>query len=85
MDISKTIAKMKQNPDFAENVGMLLVHNGVVRAWSRQSRDQVEYLEVTPDQDKVEEIRQEFLQRASSSCRPRTAVCNSQHYCCQES
>lgn len=63
MDISKTIAEMKKNPEFAQNVGMLLVHNGVVRAWSRQSRDQVEYLEVTPDQQKVEEIRQEFLQR----------------------
>jgi molybdopterin synthase catalytic subunit len=63
MDISKTIAAMKQNPEFAQNVGMLLVHNGVVRAWSRQSRDQVEYLEVSPDQEKVEAIRQEFLQR----------------------
>jgi molybdopterin synthase catalytic subunit len=63
MDISKAIAAMKQKPEFAQNVGMLLVHNGVVRAWSRQSRDQVEYLEVSPDYKKVEEIRQEFLQR----------------------
>ncbi|PLX48664.1 MAG: molybdenum cofactor biosynthesis protein [Desulfobulbaceae bacterium] len=63
MDISKTIAEMKKNPEFARNVGMLLVHNGVVRAWSRQSRDQVEYLEVRPDQEKVAALRREFLER----------------------
>ncbi|MBA3002992.1 MAG: molybdenum cofactor biosynthesis protein, partial [Desulfurivibrio sp.] len=37
MDISKTIAEMKKNPAFAENVGMVLVHNGVVRGWSRKT------------------------------------------------
>ncbi len=31
MDISKTIATMKQDPEFAENVGMVLIHNGTVR------------------------------------------------------
>jgi molybdopterin synthase catalytic subunit len=63
MDISKTIAEMKKNPAFAENVGMVLVHNGVVRAWSRQTREGVTALEVTPDQEKIEAIRREFLQR----------------------
>jgi molybdopterin synthase catalytic subunit len=63
MDISKTIALMKQKPGFAENVGMVLVHNGVVRAWSRQDRETVSWLEVTPDQAKIEAIRQEFLHR----------------------
>ena len=63
MDISKTIAEMKKNPAFAENVGMVLVHNGVVRAWSRKTREGVTSLEVTPDQAKVEAIRREFLQR----------------------
>jgi len=63
MDISKTIAEMKKNPAFAENVGMVLVHNGVVRAWSRQTREGVTALEVSPDQEKVEAIRREFLQR----------------------
>jgi molybdopterin synthase catalytic subunit len=61
MDISKTIARMKENPAFAENVGMVLVHNGVVRAWSRQGREEVSWLEVTPDPAKIEAIRQEFL------------------------
>ncbi len=63
MDISKTIAEMKKNPAFAENVGMVLVHNGVVRAWSRKTREGVTALKVTPDQEKIEAIRQEFLQR----------------------
>lgn len=63
MDISKTIAKMKENPEFAQNVGMVLVHNGVVRAWSRKDKSDVSYLEVTPDLDRVEAIRQEFLKK----------------------
>ena len=63
MDISKEIARLKENPQFKENVGMVLVHNGVVRSWSRQDHEQVEWLEVSPDYDKIEEIRQEFLQR----------------------
>ncbi|RJX25461.1 MAG: molybdenum cofactor biosynthesis protein [Desulfurivibrio sp.] len=63
MDISKTIARMKENPAFAENVGMVLVHNGVVRAWSRQGRENVIALEVTPDLARIEAIRQECLAR----------------------
>lgn len=62
MDISKTIAKMKENPAFAENVGMVLVHNGTVRSWSRKDRSEVTALEVIPDREKIEEIRREFLQ-----------------------
>lgn len=63
MDISQAIAAMKQKPGFAENVGMVLVHNGVVRAWSRKDKSDVTALEVTPDQAKIEAIRQEFLRR----------------------
>ena len=63
MDISQTIARMKENPEFARNVGMVLVHNGVVRAWSRKDREEVTWLEVTPDLTKIEAIRQEFLGR----------------------
>ncbi|MBU2539027.1 MAG: molybdenum cofactor biosynthesis protein MoaE [Proteobacteria bacterium] len=63
MDISKTIAEMKKNPAFAENVGMVLVHNGVVRGWSRKTREGVTALEVSPDQEKIEAIRREFLQK----------------------
>ncbi len=60
MDISKAIAELKKEEGFAENVGMVLVHNGVVRAWSRKDRSRVEKIEVTPDHDKVEAIRQRY-------------------------
>ena len=63
MDISKRIAEMKKHPDFAARVGMVLVHNGVVRAWSRKDKKQVTSLEVTPDHRRIEAIRQEFLSR----------------------
>lgn len=63
MDISKTIQELKNKPDFNDNVGMILIHNGVVRNWSRKDRSQVTALEVTPDYGKIEEIRQEYLQR----------------------
>ena len=46
MDISKTIAEMKKEPGFAEQVGMVLVHNGVVRAWSRKDRSAVSAIDV---------------------------------------
>lgn len=60
MDISKTIAELKQLPGFAENVGMILVHNGVVRAWSRKDRSGVGAIEVEPDLAKIEAIRAEY-------------------------
>lgn len=59
MDISKTIATMKDDPAFAENVGMVLVHNGIVRAWSRGDHSPVSRVEVRVDQARVEAIRQE--------------------------
>jgi molybdopterin synthase catalytic subunit len=40
---------------------MVLVHNGVVRAWSRDGGRDVCSLEVKPDYQKIEAIRQEFL------------------------
>ena len=52
MDISKTIQEMKQNPAFRDNVGMILIHNGVVRSWSRKDKANVVALEVTPNQEK---------------------------------
>lgn len=38
MDISKRIAEMKRQPGFQDNVGMILIHNGVVRNWSRNDK-----------------------------------------------
>ena len=63
MDISKRIAELKAEPGFRENVGMILVHNGVVRAWSRKDGSTVERITVQVDQDKVEAIRKEFEAR----------------------
>ncbi len=62
MDISQTIKKLKSRPDFADNVGMILIHNGTVRNWSRKDRAKVSALEVTPDYVKIETLRQEYLQ-----------------------
>ena len=63
MDISATIAALKKEPGFTDKVGMVLVHNGVVRATSRKDGHKVVALEVTPDQAKVEAIRKEFETR----------------------
>lgn len=63
MDISKKIAEMKKQPGFQDNVGMILIHNGVVRNWSRKDKGKVKALEVTPDLAKIEAIRQELLRR----------------------
>ena len=60
MDITKTINEMKKEPAFADNVGMVLVHNGVVRGWSRKDRSNVEHIDVCPDNEKIEIIRKEF-------------------------
>lgn len=60
MDINKAIADLKKEPGFADNVGMLLVHNGIVRGWSRKDRAEVTAIEVTPDLDKIEEIRKDI-------------------------
>lgn len=56
MDISKTIATMKLDPAFAENVGMVLIHNGTVRGWSRGDHSPVSQIDVQSDQAKIEQI-----------------------------
>lgn len=63
MDISQTIAELKKRPGFQDNVGMILVHNGVVRNWSRKDHSSVTALEVTPDFTKIATLRNEFLKR----------------------
>jgi molybdopterin synthase catalytic subunit len=62
MDISLTIKELKSRPYFTDNVGMILIHNGTVRSWSRKSKAKVSALEVTPDYAKMEALRQEYLQ-----------------------
>ncbi|BDQ38639.1 hypothetical protein SYK_29990 [Pseudodesulfovibrio nedwellii] len=60
MDINKALEDLKKEPGFADNVGMVLVHNGIVRGWSRKDRSEVTAIEVTPDLEKIEEIRKEI-------------------------
>jgi molybdopterin synthase catalytic subunit len=62
MDISATIAAMKQDPAFADNVGMVLVHNGIVRSWSRGDHAKVSRIEVAADHARIEQIRREIEQ-----------------------
>jgi molybdopterin synthase catalytic subunit len=63
MDISQTIAEMKKDPGFAEQVGMVLVHNGVVRAWSRKDRSIVTAVDVSADREKINALRDEYAQQ----------------------
>jgi len=63
MDISQAIAELKKEQGFADNVGMILVHNGIVRGWSRKDRSGVVAVEITPDHAKIRELCEEFQKR----------------------
>ncbi len=63
MDINKTLRELKQRPGFTDNVGMMLVHNGVVRGWSRKDHAAVTSVRVTPDREKMQAICREMEQR----------------------
>jgi len=63
MDISKTIAELKKRPDFTDNVGMILIHNGTVRNWSRTDHNQVTALETVVDAGLIEKLRQEYKKK----------------------
>ncbi len=63
MDINNTLKELKLRPGFTENVGMMLVHNGVVRAWSRQDHKTVSKVNVQPNRKKMQEICREMEKR----------------------
>lgn len=63
MFIADTLAALKKEPGFADNVGMVLIHNGVVRGWSRQNRETVVGIEITPDHEKIAQIAAEIEAR----------------------
>lgn len=63
MDITKTLAELKQSPGFSDHVGMVLVHNGVVRGWARQDHAPVKKVLVTPDRDRIAAIVREMEQQ----------------------
>lgn len=60
MDFSTIIAGWKKDPQFAANVGMILIHNGIVRASSRQSADRVVAVEVLCDYDIIGNLCKEY-------------------------
>ncbi len=63
MEIDKEIHQLKRLPGFKEHVGMILVHNGVVRGRPREGYGKVEKLKVVPDYKKIEEIKEKYEAR----------------------
>ncbi|GAB7080211.1 molybdenum cofactor biosynthesis protein MoaE [Megalodesulfovibrio paquesii] len=63
MDITKAIEALKATPGFADNVGMILVHNGVVRGWSRKEPGSVTTVDIAANRERMEQLRQEIEQR----------------------
>jgi molybdopterin synthase catalytic subunit len=63
MDISRAVSTMKARPDFGEKVGVVMIHHDLVCALSRQEDKQVVALEVSPDQVRIEAIREDLLRR----------------------
>jgi Molybdopterin converting factor, large subunit len=63
MDITKVIGEMKKEPGFSENVGIVLVHNGVVRGWSHKDHKIVKHIEVAVDEQKIEVLRKEYSRK----------------------
>jgi len=63
MDISREIALLKEDPGFARGVGMVLAHNGTVRALSRDGGFEVSHLDVRVDEARLEELRLECERR----------------------
>ena len=63
MDINKTLRELKERPGFAEHVGMTLIHNGTVRAWSRKGHETVHAVDVRPDRENIRAICAEMERR----------------------
>jgi molybdopterin synthase catalytic subunit len=61
MDINKMMQEIKNHPDF-DSVGMVLCHNGVVRATSRDGR-KVKGLRVAADHERLRQILAEQKQK----------------------
>ena len=63
MNVDALLAEIKALPGFAEHVGMLLVHNGVVRGWSRAGHKAVGAVSIRLDRERLEAIRREVESR----------------------
>ena len=60
MDINKTLQELKARPGFTDHVGMMLIHNGVVRGWSRGDHSTVTAVRVSHDTAKMDAICREM-------------------------
>ena len=63
MSLDKIVEEIKSRPGFAENAGMILLHNGVVRAWSRKHHRKVKAVEVFANELKIGQICQDVGSR----------------------
>ncbi len=57
------LEKVKKSEGFEDNVGMILIHNGVVRSWSRKGEGKVKKLKVKVDQEKIKKIEEEYSKK----------------------
>jgi len=62
MNLTRLIESIKQHPDYPK-VGMILCHNGVVRATSRDGR-QVSGLRIVVDPEKLRQVVESHKSRA---------------------
>lgn len=60
MGLDEIVKDIKNRPGFEENAGMILLHNGVVRAWSRDGHKKIQAVDVVADELKIGEICQEL-------------------------
>lgn len=63
MGLDEMVREIKNRPGFTENVGMIMLHNGVVRGWSRDGHRKVTGMRITPDEMKIGAICQELGSR----------------------
>lgn len=56
ISMNDLILKAKSHPDI-EKAGMILCHNGIVRAWDREGVRRVRGVRATFDRQKIEEVR----------------------------
>lgn len=60
MSLDDMVRDIKSRPGFTDNVGMIMLHNGVVRGWSRDDHKKITGMHVNPDEKKIGEICQEL-------------------------
>lgn len=63
MGLDEMAAEIKARPGYEEQAGMILLHNGTVRSWSRKEHKRVLAVEVIPDELKIGQICQELGSR----------------------